>query len=95
MSKKYIFPSAVLVLSHSVFAVDLPSAGNQMQQIPPTPRPEQVIPKIAINPGQASSIQAADSVKIVVTRLQVRGAQAYSEATLLAVTGFKDGLNNS
>ena len=91
MSKKYIFPCAVLVLSHSVFAVELPSTGSQMQQIPPPPRPEQVIPKIAINPGQASSIQAADSVKIVVTRLQVRGAQAYTEATLLAVTGFQPG----
>jgi hemolysin activation/secretion protein len=91
MSKKYIFPCAVLVLSHSVFAVEPPSTSSQMQQIPPSPRPERVIPKIDINPGQASSIQAADSVKIVVNRLQVWGSHAYSEATLLAVTGFKPG----
>jgi hemolysin activation/secretion protein len=91
MSKKYIFPCAVLVLSHSVFAVELPNTGSQMQQIPPAPRPERVIPKIDINLGQASRIQAADSVKIVVTSLQLRGEQAYSEATLLAVTGFKPG----
>jgi hemolysin activation/secretion protein len=95
MSKKYIFPCAVLVLSHSVFAVELPITGSLLQQIPPTPRPERVIPKIDINHGEASSTQAADSVKITVMRLQVRGAQAYSEATLLAVTGFQPGSDMS
>jgi hemolysin activation/secretion protein len=89
MSKKYIFQCALLILSRSVFAVDPPSAGSQMQQIPPAPRPERVIPKIDINPGQASGIESADSMKIVVTHLQIRGAQAYSEETLLGVAGFR------
>ena len=52
MSKKYLFPCAVLVFSNGVFAAEPPSAGGQMQQIPPAPRPERVVPKMDIHRGQ-------------------------------------------
>jgi len=91
MTIKYILPCAVLALSNGVFAAEPPSAGNQMQQIPPVPMLEKVIPKIDLQPSQTPAMVAADRVKILVNRLQVTGAQAYSEPTLLAVTGFKPG----
>ena len=42
-------------------------------------------------PGSAAASTAADGAKIVVTRLRVVGARAYSETELLAVTGFNPG----
>jgi len=91
MSKNKFIPFAVLVLSQSVFAQQVPSAGSQMQQIPPIPVPQKAAPKVEVKPGSTPAIADADSVKIIVNRLNVTGAQAYSEAELLAVTGFIPG----
>lgn len=91
MSKNKFIPFAVLVLSQSVFAQQVPSAGSQMQQIPPIPVPQKAAPKVEVKPGSTPAIADADSVKIIVNRLNVTGAQAYSEAELLAVTGFTPG----
>ncbi|GAC1319683.1 MAG: ShlB/FhaC/HecB family hemolysin secretion/activation protein [Collimonas sp.] len=62
-----------------------------MQQIPPTPIPQHAAPKVEVRQGSTPDIPESDSVKIVVKSLKVTGAQAYSEADLLAVTGFKPG----
>lgn len=91
MLKIKLFPVALLALSQSAFAVDLPNAGSQMQQIPPAPILQKTDPKIEVKPGRAPVIPESESVKIVVKRLNVAGAQAYSEADLLALTGFKPG----
>jgi len=91
MLKTKLFPVALLALSQSAFAVDLPSAGGQMQQIPPAPIPQKVEPKIEVEQGRAPIAPESDSVKIVVKSLNVTGAQAYSETELLALTGFKPG----
>ncbi len=84
-------PYALLTLSQSVFAAQLPSAGSQMQQIPPAPIPQKIAPKIEVGPRSAPAIPESDRVKIIVKSLKVTGAQVYSEADLLAVTGFKPG----
>lgn len=79
-------------MSHSVFAQQLPSAGSQMQQIPPAPMPQKMAPKVIVAPVGASATAAdATGVKIIVKRLSVSGSKAYSEAELLAVTGFSAG----
>ena len=91
MYKKKIFPFALLVLSQSIFAQQPPSAGSQMQQIPPSPIPQKVAPKVELKQGSAPAVSESDSVQIIVNSLKVSGAKAYSEATLLAVTGFKPG----
>ncbi len=92
MIKSKLIPCALLAMSHSVFAQQLPSAGSQMQQIPPAPMPLKMAPKVVLAPA-ATAATAADTtaVKIVVKRLNVAGSQAYSEAELLAVTGFSAG----
>lgn len=91
MVKNRFLPFALLALSPCVFAQQPPSAGSQMQQIPPIPMPQKEAPKVQVEQGAVPAVSEADSVKIVVNRLTVTGAQAYSEADLLAVTGFRPG----
>lgn len=92
MLKSKLIPCALLAMSHGVFAQQLPSAGSQMQQIPPAPMPQKIAPKVVLAPA-ATAATAADSsaVKIVVKRLSVSGSRAYPEAELLALTGFSAG----
>lgn len=91
MLRNRLLPFALLALSQSIFAQQLPGAGSQMQQIPPAPVPQKTVPKVELKPESAPADLAADSVKVLVKRLRVTGAQAYSEAELLAVTGFRPG----
>lgn len=92
MLKSKLIPCALLAMSHSVFAQQLPSAGSQMQQIPPTPMPQKMAPRVTLSPaGAATAAADATDVKILVQRLSVSGSTTYSEAELLAVTGFAAG----
>lgn len=89
--KNKIIPFVLLALSHSVFAAEPPSAGSQLQQIPPAPVPQTAPPSVELKESGAPAIAESGSEKIVVNSLQVTGEKAYSEETLLAVTGFKPG----
>jgi hemolysin activation/secretion protein len=91
MLNKNFFPYTLLLLSHSVFAAPPPSAGSQMQQIPPLPVPQKTEPKLEVQQGVEPVAPNEESSKIIVNSLKVSGAQVYSEADLLAVTGFKSG----
>jgi hemolysin activation/secretion protein len=92
MQKSTLIPFALLALTHGASAQQLPTAGSQMQQIPPTPVPQKMPPKVMLAPaGAPATVAGATGVKIVVKRLRVSGAGAYSEAELLAVTGFSAG----
>jgi hemolysin activation/secretion protein len=92
MFKSKLIPCALLAMSHSVFAQQLPTAGSQMQQIPPASMPQKTAPKVMLAPvGAAATAPDATGVKIVVKRLSVSGSKVYSEAELLAVTGFAAG----
>ena len=89
--KNKLLPLALLALSQTVFSQQPPSAGSQIQQIPPSPVPQKIAPTIRIEPSSAPATPASDAVKIVVNSLQVTGALAYPEAELVALTGFKPG----
>jgi hemolysin activation/secretion protein len=89
--KSKLLPFALLALSQSIFAQQLPSAGSQLQQIPPAPVPQRAAPAIRIEPTTAPATPATDAVKVVVNSLQVTGAQVYPAAELVALTGFKPG----
>ena len=91
MFKTKLLPFALLALSPSLFAQQPPSAGSQIQQIPPAPVPQKAAPTIRIQPSSAPATPASDAAKIVVNSLQVTGAQTYSEAELVALTGFSPG----
>jgi hemolysin activation/secretion protein len=91
MSKTKLFTVALLALSQSAFAQTPPSAGGQMQQIPPVPMPQKTVPEIRIEQGATPSTPASDNVRIPVNSLHVTGQTLYSEAELVAITGFSPG----
>jgi len=72
-------------------AQQVPNAGTQLQQLPQTPVPAKPAPDLDIGhaPPAADTAEAGRSVRVSV--LHVTGQTAYSEATLLAVTGFVPG----
>jgi len=87
---KRFFPYTLLVLSQSVFAEQqYPSSGSQMQQIPPLPIREQASPKFEVQQNRVPAIPKQDNTKIIVKSLRLSGGKAFSDAEVLAVTGFK------
>jgi hypothetical protein len=78
MLRNHLLPVARLALRQGVLAPQLPTAGRQLQQIPPAPAPEQAAPAIRIEPRVAPATPASDAVKITVNRLQVTGARVYT-----------------
>lgn len=88
---KSLVPFALLVLSQSLLAQQIPGAGSQMQQIPAAPVPQKAPPEIRIQEGTAPAAPGADAVKILVKSLRVTGARVYTEAALIALTGFVPG----
>ena len=96
MQKIKLLTVAVLALSQSAFAQLPTGAGGQMQQIPPPPVQQRIPPEIQFDKGRAPVVPApGGDVKIIVDKLQVTGQTVYSEAELLAVTGFKAGSETS
>ncbi|MBE0625266.1 MAG: ShlB/FhaC/HecB family hemolysin secretion/activation protein [Burkholderiales bacterium] len=94
MSKKAeLFTVALLAFSQSAYAqIQLPpSAGGQMQQIPPPPTLQKAVPQIRIEQGGTANVPAADQVKVLVNTLHVTGQVQYSEPQLIAITGFSPG----
>lgn len=91
MFKNKFFPYALLTLSPMALAAEPPSSGSQLQQIPASPIQQRVIPKIDVQPTAAPPTKDTDREKIVVQRLRVTGAKAYTEAELIAQTGFRPG----
>jgi hemolysin activation/secretion protein len=91
MSKLKLITVALLALSQSAFAQNPPSAGGQIQQIPPAPVRERPFPEIRIEQGGTPATAVSDKVKIQVNALHVTGQALYSEAELVATTGFSPG----
>jgi len=98
MSKKILSPLLLLALSQTCFAQlapsfaqQPPSAGTLLQQIPPAPALLEAKPKFEVQQASPPLTSGQDSATIVVSTLRVTGAIAYSEAELLAVTGFIPG----
>lgn len=91
MSRKAeLFTVALLAFSTGAFAqISIPpGAGGQMQEIPPPPSLRKAVPQIRIQPVPAEAAAASDQVKILVNSLQVTGQTRYSEAQLIAISGF-------
>ena len=92
MLKVRLLPFALLAVSQAIFAQQAPSAGSQIQQIPPAPVQPKAPPQIRMEQSTAApGIDDANGVKIAVNSLRVTGAQIYSEAELIAVSGFAAG----
>ena len=84
-------PSALMACSSGVFAAQAPSAGSQMQQIPPVPAEQHAVPQVVVEPVITQTIEVSKGVKIRVNGLKLTGSVAYSAAQLLAISGFQPG----
>ena len=84
-------PWALLALSQGLLAQQLPGAGSQIQQLPPSPLPQKAPPEIRIESGPGPARPGAGESKILVQNVRVSGAKAYPAADLLALTGFVPG----
>ncbi len=91
MLKIIIIALVLSASSQSVLADPLPSAGGQMQQIPPTPILRKAVPTIRVEQPVAPVVPMADERRIRVKSLRVTGQTLHSEAELLAITGFIPG----
>src|SRR5207302_3031342 len=89
--KKHLIPFALLAISQTLLAQQAPSAGGQLLQIPPAPTAPRPAPEIRIEPRSVAPAPAAAEVKIVVKSLRIVGERIYTEAELLALTGFTPG----
>lgn len=86
--KTKLITLAILALSQGAINAQPLGAGSQMQQIPPVPVPPQAFPEVRIDRGSAPAATLDKGAVIQVNSLQLTGQTQYSEATLLAVTGF-------
>ena len=99
MLKKQWTPCLLLLMAQMSWAQTPPSAGGQMQQVPPSPaRPDTGSPDLRTSPDpirvqpQAAPVQALASTTVFrLERLQVTGATAFAETDLLKVAGFEPG----
>lgn len=92
MLRYRLLPFAILALSQGAIAQQAPTAGNQLQQIPPPPVPQRAPPPIRLEQrATPPSKSGANELKIFVKSMQVTGAQLYSEAELIDVMGFTPG----
>jgi hemolysin activation/secretion protein len=91
MSPQVFVPFALLALAQVALAQQPPTAGGQMQQIPPSPVAPRAAPEIRIEQQAAPPAAGADLVKINVRALRVTGSHVYSESELIELTGFRPG----
>ncbi len=89
--KTKLIALALLASAQGALAAELPSAGSQLQQIPAAPAPEKPLPQLRIEQGSTAATAPVDAATLSVSRLQVAGAKAFSEAELIAAIGFKPG----
>lgn len=71
-----------------VAAQTAPTAGGQIQQIPPAPVSPIVPPQLEVRREPSSSVMRRDVTTFVAKRLVFVGAQVYSSDELLQMTGF-------
>lgn len=81
-------PLTLLAMSQVVTAAEPPGAGSQILQLPSAPTLQQAPPVIRIAPAAPGTVQGVDNSRILVSRLSFTGASVFSEAALVAFTGF-------
>jgi len=91
MLKIRYFTFMLLALSQGANAVQSPSAGNQILQIPPPSIPPKTVPELDLEQNATPANSKSDQAKISVNGLKITGIHAYSETDLLSRTGFKPG----
>ena len=90
MLRTSLVAAALLASSQNAYAQQPPASG-QLQQIPPAAVPLRPAPDIRIERPEPSTDAVAEGARIRVDVLRVTGATLFTEAELLAATGFMPG----
>ena len=90
MLRTSLVAAALLASSQNAYAQQPPASG-QLQQIPPAAVPLRPAPDIRIERPEPSTDAVAEGARIRVDVLRVTGATLFTEAELLAATGFTPG----
>ena len=85
-----LLPLAILLLIQNAYAQQ-PTAGSQLQQIPVAPQLPKAAPAIRVQQGTAPAATVGDTTRITVQRLQIPAAPVFTEAELIAASGFTPG----
>ncbi|CDG82106.1 ShlB/FhaC/HecB family hemolysin secretion/activation protein [Janthinobacterium agaricidamnosum] len=72
-------------------AVDPPGAGSQIQQIPQAPQLKKAAPEIRIQQGNTPVAAVGDNTRISVKSLRIAAPPGFTEAELIAASGFTPG----
>jgi hemolysin activation/secretion protein/cell division septation protein DedD len=91
MSRILFFIFVIFLMRQNLCAADPLSSGGQIRQIPPVPTSQKTIPEIRIEPVKKATADTAAHKKILVKSLRITGHTLYTEADLLALTGFVPG----
>lgn len=89
--KSSLIAAALFATSQGASAQQIPHVGGQLQQIPPVVTPERAPPDIAIERPEPAPDAVAAGEAIRVNSLHVTGNTLFSEAELIAATGFSPG----
>lgn len=90
MFRSSLVLAAILAASQNAHA-QVPPVGGQLQQIPPAAVPQRPAPDIRIERPEAPADAEAEGRRIRVDALRVTGATLFTEAELVAATGFIPG----
>lgn len=91
MFKPRYFAFALLATTQAAYAQTVPSAGTQLQQLPPRPVAEKPAPDLDFEHSAPVVDTSETGVSILVTALHITGQTAFPESELLAATGFVPG----
>ena len=89
--KLSLFAGALVAMSQNAAAQVPMGAGGQIQQIPQAPALRKTIPDLPIRRNETVTPPEAAGPKFLVASLHVTGQTRFSEAELIAATGFKPG----
>ena len=90
--QKSIIGLALVVSGQLAHAVEIPSAGSQLQQVPAAPAPERAAPQLHVERNDAPAQRGGgDEKAIAVNSLHVTNARAFPESDLVAATAFTPG----
>lgn len=90
MLRSSLVLAAILAASQNAHA-QVPPVGGQLQQIPPAAVPQRPAPDIRIERPEAPVDAEAEGRRIRVDALRITGATLFTEAELVAATGFIPG----
>ncbi len=89
MSRLCFLTMALLAGAQSAFAQPRVVGDGQLQQIPPSPTMQKSIPDIRVERRDAAPAPALGGPQVMVHALRITGQTRFSEAALIAASGFK------